>query len=117
MHYKTCHYVAILEKYYGWRLQALIIIHYILLTIFSTALKIWEVLNTTLLNIIIFYYFYYYFRLSYSIQTDLGTENSNVAFLQPILRHNDSDDFSGSYSHRYGRSTSNQVFYQEYNSL
>ena len=97
MHYKTCHYVAnILEKYYGWRSQTLIIIHYILLTIFSTALKIWEVLNTTLLNIIILA-FITTLGCPTVLRTDLGTENSNVAFLQPILRHNDSDDLSGSY--------------------
>ena len=43
------------------------------------------------------------------LRTDMGTENSNIAFLQPILRHHGVDDFSGSSSHRYGKSTSNQV--------
>ncbi len=43
------------------------------------------------------------------IRCDRGTENSVVAYLQPFLRRNCSDIFSGENSFRYGRSTSNQV--------
>ena len=45
------------------------------------------------------------------LRTDLGTENSIVAYLQPLLRHGHSDRFSGGNSHHYGKSTSNQVIY------
>ena len=41
------------------------------------------------------------------LRTDLGTENSNIAFLQPILRHYHGDSLSGNNSHHYGKSTSN----------
>ena len=40
---------------------------------------------------------------------DLGTENSSLAVIQPILRHSHQDDLSGDKSHRYGKSTANQV--------
>lgn len=43
------------------------------------------------------------------MRTDLGTENSNLAFIQPYLRRNHLDCFSGSDSFRYGKSVSNQV--------
>ena len=43
------------------------------------------------------------------LRTDPGTENSIVAVVQPALRHNGSDNFAGSNSHRYGKSPSNQV--------
>lgn len=40
---------------------------------------------------------------------DLGTENTHVAFLQPFLRRNGTDCFSGEHSFHYGKSVSNQV--------
>ena len=43
------------------------------------------------------------------IRSDCGTENVNVAFLQPFLRRNHSDEKSGFSSYKYGKSTSNQV--------
>lgn len=43
------------------------------------------------------------------LRTDRGTENTHIAFIQPTFRHSDPDDFAGMNSHRYGRSTSNQV--------
>ena len=43
------------------------------------------------------------------LRCDLGTENCNVAFLQPFLRHNGTDCFAGEHSFRYGKSVSNQV--------
>ena len=43
------------------------------------------------------------------LRTDLGSENSKIAFLQPMLRHYHSDSLSGCNSHCYGKSTSNQV--------
>ena len=43
--------------------------------------------------------------------TDPGTENSVVAVIQPVLRHNGTDYFAGSNSHRYGKSPANQVYY------
>ena len=43
------------------------------------------------------------------LRTDLGTENSNLAFIQPYLRRNHVDCFSGIDSFRYGKSVSNQV--------
>ena len=43
------------------------------------------------------------------LHTDPGTENSNVAVVQPALRHNGNDSFAGSNGHRYGKSPSNQV--------
>ena len=43
------------------------------------------------------------------LRTDLGTENSTLAFMQPFLRRNHSDRFHGIESFRYGMSTSNQV--------
>lgn len=43
------------------------------------------------------------------LRSDLGTENSNVAFIQPLLRNEHSDRLSGINSHCYGKSTSNQV--------
>lgn len=43
------------------------------------------------------------------LRTDRGTENANVAFLQPFLRRDGEDSFAGEKSFMYGRSTSNQV--------
>ena len=43
------------------------------------------------------------------VRADRGTENCNVAFLQPFLRENSSDSFKGEKSFMYGKSTSNQV--------
>lgn len=43
------------------------------------------------------------------LRCDLGTENTHVAFLQPFLRRNGTDCFSGEHSFRYGKSVSNQV--------
>ena len=43
------------------------------------------------------------------LRTDLGTENSVIAVMQPMLRHNSLDNLAGVNSHRYGASTSNQV--------
>ena len=42
-------------------------------------------------------------------RTDAGTENSALAVIQPILRHNHTDEFAQEKSHRYGKSTTNQV--------
>ena len=42
------------------------------------------------------------------LRTDLGTENTTVAFLQPFLRSSGTDEFSGPKSFMYGQSTSNQ---------
>lgn len=43
------------------------------------------------------------------LRTDCGTENSHVAVIQPILRHEHADSLAGGNSHRYGKSSSNQV--------
>ena len=43
------------------------------------------------------------------LRTDAGTENSLLAVIQPMLRHEHSDCFYQERSHIYGRSTSNQV--------
>lgn len=43
------------------------------------------------------------------MRTDLGSENSIIAFIQPTLRHTHTDDLSGIRSHRYGKSITNQV--------
>jgi hypothetical protein len=48
------------------------------------------------------------------LRSDCGTENTNIAFLQPYLRRNHADCFSGSASFRYGKSVSNQVFTKYY---
>ena len=45
------------------------------------------------------------------VRADCGTENTNVAFIQPFLRHNHGDCFSGALSFRYGSSVTNQVSY------
>uniref|UniRef100_A0A1X7UFU3 Integrase core domain-containing protein n=2 Tax=Amphimedon queenslandica TaxID=400682 RepID=A0A1X7UFU3_AMPQE len=42
------------------------------------------------------------------LRTDKGSENSNLAVIQPILRHFHTDSLSGKNSHRYGKSTTNQ---------
>ena len=42
------------------------------------------------------------------LHTDRGTENINLAFLQPFVRDGD-DEFAKEKSFVYGRSTSNQV--------
>ena len=44
------------------------------------------------------------------LRSDCGTENTHIAFLQPYLRRNHTDCFSGSASYRYGKSVSNQVY-------
>ena len=51
----------------------------------------------------------YYLGCPKVLRADRGTENTNVAFLQPFLRDNGGDDFAGEKSFMYGRSTSNQV--------
>ena len=43
------------------------------------------------------------------LRSDRGTENCNVAFLQPFLREACNDAFQGEKSFMYGKSTSNQV--------
>ena len=43
------------------------------------------------------------------LRTDRGTENTNIAFLQPFLRDQHDDPFAKEKSFMYGRSTSNQV--------
>ena len=43
------------------------------------------------------------------VRADRGTENCNVAFLQPFLRTNSHDSFRDEKSFMYGKSTSNQV--------
>ena len=44
------------------------------------------------------------------VRSDRGTENCNVAFLQPFLREACNDTFQGEKSFMYGKSTSNQVY-------
>ena len=48
------------------------------------------------------------------LRSDCGTENTHIAFLQPFLRRNHADCFSGSASFRYGKSVSNQVRAEDY---
>ena len=43
------------------------------------------------------------------MRADRGTENTNIAFLQPFLRDDGNDNFAKEKSFMYGRSTSNQV--------
>lgn len=43
------------------------------------------------------------------LRTDAGSENSTLAFVQPILRHYHTDEFAQERSFRYGPSISNQV--------
>jgi len=43
------------------------------------------------------------------VRSDRGSENCNVGFLQPFLRRNGEDCFSGEKSFMYGKFTSNQV--------
>ena len=43
------------------------------------------------------------------LRCDLGTENANLAFMQPFLRRHDTDCFAEFDSFRYGKSVSNQV--------
>ena len=43
------------------------------------------------------------------VRADCGTENVNVAFIQPFLRHSHGDCFAGTLSFRYGKSVTNQV--------
>ena len=43
------------------------------------------------------------------LRSDCGTENCNLAFIQPFLRRNHDDVFSEMESFRYGRSSANQV--------
>lgn len=42
------------------------------------------------------------------VRSDCGTENVNIAFMQPYLRHNHGDCFAGALSFRYGKSVTNQ---------
>lgn len=42
------------------------------------------------------------------LRCDLGTENTNLAFIQPFLRSSDNDEFAGVKSFVYGKSTANQ---------
>ena len=41
----------------------------------------------------------------------MGTENATIAVVQPVLRHSGDDSFTGGASHRYGKSTANQVWH------
>ena len=41
--------------------------------------------------------------------TDPGIEKSTIAVIQPVLRHNGTDEFADAASHQYGKSLSNQV--------
>ena len=43
------------------------------------------------------------------LRSDLGTENSLVSVMQPILRHYHTDSLAGPKSFLYGRSVNNQV--------
>ena len=43
------------------------------------------------------------------VRADCGTENTNIAFIQPYLRRSHGDCFSGQQSFRYGKSVANQV--------
>ena len=43
------------------------------------------------------------------LRCDLGTENANLAFMQPFLRRHGTDCFAEFDSFRYGKSVSNQV--------
>ena len=43
------------------------------------------------------------------VPADRGTKNTNIAIIQPVLRHYHIDSFAGETSFMYGRSTSNQV--------
>ena len=45
------------------------------------------------------------------LRIDLGTENCNLALIQPMLRYFHTDDLSRNACHRYGKSTTNQVYY------
>ena len=45
------------------------------------------------------------------LRTDMGTENATIAVVQPVLRHSGDDSFTGGASHRYGKSTANQVWH------
>ena len=45
------------------------------------------------------------------LRADMGTENSLLATVQPILRHFDSDSLAGGKSFMYGKSINNQVEY------
>lgn len=45
------------------------------------------------------------------LRTDMGTENATIAVVQPVLRHSGDDSFAGGASHRYGKSTANQVWH------
>ena len=48
------------------------------------------------------------------VRTDRGTENTKVAFLQPILRRNGLDSLAGDKSFQFGKSASNQVSHTVY---
>ena len=41
----------------------------------------------------------------------MGTENATIAVVQPVLRHSGDDSIAGGASHRYGKSTANQVWH------
>ena len=45
------------------------------------------------------------------VRTDFGTENSLLALIQPILRHNHTDAAAGGKSFVYGKSIHNQVYF------
>jgi len=51
----------------------------------------------------------YYIGAPTILRADRGTENTNIAFLQPFLRDDGEDSFAKEKSFMYGRSTSNQV--------
>ena len=43
------------------------------------------------------------------VRADRGTENVNISFIQPTLRHYHFDSFAREKSFMYGRSTANRV--------
>jgi len=51
------------------------------------------------------------------LRADRGTENTNIAFLQPFFRDKHDDSFAKERSFMYSRSTSNQVCLLEYVSI
>jgi len=48
----------------------------------------------------------YYIGVPTILRADRGTENINIAFLQPFLRNNGEDSFAKEKSFMYGQSTS-----------
>ncbi len=48
------------------------------------------------------------------LESDAGTENNIMADMQMMFREDDDDHLAGARSHRYVKSTSNQVDLQPY---